>query len=216
MCGRTRWRPTCGGHQRLPGGQARRGRRVRRGRWPRRWQAHRLHGRADPVGMGFRGIGDRWTGADADKISRSSRCRQQPEPARRSAAPAFVTMMRDATRRGVHLPSEDDAKIVIADPELTVGMPPVITAGTGMDALAHCLEAYCAEFYHPIATGVALEGVRLAFENLPTGVKNGNDITARYHMMAPRRWAPPPSRRGSAPSIRCRIRSARSTTRTTA
>jgi alcohol dehydrogenase class IV len=75
-------------------------------------------------------------------------------------------------------------KIVIADPELTVGMPPIITAGTGMDALAHCLEAYCAEFYHPIATGVALEGVRLAFENLPTAVKSGDDLTARAHMMS--------------------------------
>ena len=53
-----------------------------------------------------------------------------------------------------------------------------------MDALAHCLEAYCAEFYHPIATGVAVEGVRLAFENLPKAVKNGNDITARAHMMS--------------------------------
>ena len=75
-------------------------------------------------------------------------------------------------------------KVTICDPELTIGMPPVITAGTGMDALAHCLEAYCAEFYHPIATGVAVEGVRLAFENLPKAVKNGNDITARAHMMS--------------------------------
>jgi alcohol dehydrogenase class IV len=75
-------------------------------------------------------------------------------------------------------------RIVICDPELTIGMPPVITAGTGMDALAHCLEAYCADFYHPIATGVAVEGVRLAFENLPKAVKNGNDVEARAHMMS--------------------------------
>ena len=75
-------------------------------------------------------------------------------------------------------------KVVIADPELTVGMPPFITAGTGMDALAHCLEAYCAEFYHPMASGIALEGMRLAFENLPRVVENGADLEARAHMMS--------------------------------
>ena len=53
-----------------------------------------------------------------------------------------------------------------------------------MDALAHCLEAYCAEFYHPIATGIAVEGVRLVFENLPKAVKNGDDLEARAHMMS--------------------------------
>ena len=58
-------------------------------------------------------------------------------------------------------------KVVICDPELTVGMPPSITAGTGMDALAHCLEAYCAPGYHPMADGIAVEGMRLVFENLP-------------------------------------------------
>jgi alcohol dehydrogenase len=75
-------------------------------------------------------------------------------------------------------------KVVIADPELTIGMPPVITAGTGMDALAHCLEAYCADFYHPIAEGIAVEGMRLVFANLPKAVKNGADLEARAHMMS--------------------------------
>ncbi len=74
--------------------------------------------------------------------------------------------------------------IVIADPELTTGMPPFITVGTGMDALAHCLEAYSAAGYHPMADGVALEGMRLVFENLPKAVANGKDITARANMMA--------------------------------
>ena len=57
-------------------------------------------------------------------------------------------------------------KITICDPELTVGMPPAITAGTGMDALAHCLEAYCGPAYHPLADGIAVEGMRLVKENL--------------------------------------------------
>ncbi len=63
-------------------------------------------------------------------------------------------------------------------------MPPAITAGTGMDALAHCLEAYSAEFYHPMAAGIAVEGMRLVFENLPKAVKDGTDIEARAHMMS--------------------------------
>ena len=60
-------------------------------------------------------------------------------------------------------------KVVICDPELTVGMPPSITAGTGMDALAHCLEAYCAPSYHPIAEGIAVEGMRLVFDEPAKG-----------------------------------------------
>lgn len=73
--------------------------------------------------------------------------------------------------------------IVVADPELTLGLPPRLTAGTGMDALAHCLEAYCAPSYHPLAEGVAMEGMRLAKEYLPRAVKNGADLEARAQMM---------------------------------
>ncbi len=75
-------------------------------------------------------------------------------------------------------------KVVIADPELTVGMPKFITVGTGMDALAHCLEAYCAPGYHPLADGIAVEGIRLVFENLPKVYLNPNDIEARGHLMS--------------------------------
>ena len=75
-------------------------------------------------------------------------------------------------------------RVVICDPELTVGMPPFITTGTGMDALAHCLEAYCAPSYHPMAEGIAVEGIRLVFENLPKAIANGKDLEARAHMMS--------------------------------
>ncbi|MGD1037097.1 MAG: iron-containing alcohol dehydrogenase [Roseiarcus sp.] len=75
-------------------------------------------------------------------------------------------------------------KVVIADPELTVGMPRFITVGTGMDALAHCLEAYCAPGYHPMADGIGLEGVRLVMENLPKVRANPDDVEARGHMMS--------------------------------
>ncbi|HLB80281.1 MAG TPA: iron-containing alcohol dehydrogenase [Dongiaceae bacterium] len=73
---------------------------------------------------------------------------------------------------------------VISDPALTVGLPPKITAATGMDALAHCLEAYCAPGYHPMAEGIAVEGMRLVKEWLPTAVKDGKNLVARGHMMA--------------------------------
>ncbi len=73
---------------------------------------------------------------------------------------------------------------VISDPELTVGLPPHITAATGMDALAHCLEAYCAPGYHPMAEGIAVEGMRLVKDWLPTAVKDGKNLVARAHMLA--------------------------------
>ena len=74
--------------------------------------------------------------------------------------------------------------VTICDPALTVGMPRFITAGTGMDALAHCLEAYCSPFYHPMSQGIALEGMRLVFENLPKVYADPTDLDARAHMMA--------------------------------
>ncbi len=75
-------------------------------------------------------------------------------------------------------------KIVIIDPELTVGMPTFVTVGTGFDALAHCLEAYCAPGYHPLADGIAVEGIRLVLANLPKVVAKPDDIEARGHMMS--------------------------------
>jgi len=74
-------------------------------------------------------------------------------------------------------------KVAILEPELTVGLPAKLTAATGMDALAHCLEAYCAPAYHPLAQGVALEGMRLIKENLAKAVKRGSDIDARANML---------------------------------
>lgn len=75
-------------------------------------------------------------------------------------------------------------QLVIADPELTVGLSPKLTAGTGMDAFCHCLEAYCAPGYHPYAEGIAVEGMRLVKENLARAVRDGRDIEARGHMLA--------------------------------
>ena len=74
--------------------------------------------------------------------------------------------------------------VTICDPALTVGMPKFITAGTGMDALAHCLEAYCSPFYHPMSQGIALEGMRLVLENLPLVYTDPGNLQARAHMMS--------------------------------
>jgi len=73
--------------------------------------------------------------------------------------------------------------LVIADPALTVGLPPHLTAATGMDALSHLLEAYCAPGYHPMADGIALEGMRLVKEWLPIAYQEPENIEARSHMM---------------------------------
>jgi alcohol dehydrogenase class IV len=74
--------------------------------------------------------------------------------------------------------------IVICDPELTVAMPDFITAGTGLDAFAHCVEAYSSPHYHPMSQGIALEGMRLVIDNLPRAFTAGDDLVARANMMS--------------------------------
>ncbi|WP_207780298.1 iron-containing alcohol dehydrogenase [Pokkaliibacter plantistimulans] len=73
--------------------------------------------------------------------------------------------------------------IVILDPQLTLGLPAKITAATGMDALSHSLEAYCSPYFHPMAEGIALEGMRLVKEYLPRAVADGQDVEARLQML---------------------------------
>lgn len=73
---------------------------------------------------------------------------------------------------------------VICDPELTVTMPQAITAGTGMDAFVHCIEAFSSPHYHPMSQGIALEGMRLIVNNLPRAFNDGGDIEARTHLMS--------------------------------
>lgn len=73
--------------------------------------------------------------------------------------------------------------VVISDPNLTIGLPPHITAATGVDAFVHCFEAYCAPGYHPMAEGIALEGMRLIKEFLPRAYHNGGDVEARTQML---------------------------------
>ncbi|MCX8500325.1 MAG: iron-containing alcohol dehydrogenase [Alphaproteobacteria bacterium] len=74
--------------------------------------------------------------------------------------------------------------LVLADPGLTVGLPPFLTAATGIDAFVHSLEAFCSPYYHPLAAGIALQGMRLVHDYLPAAFRDGGDMTARSQMLA--------------------------------
>ena len=131
----------------------------------------------------FEDVGDGWTRASTDGIAPVVAVPTTAGTGSEVGRAAVVTNEATHTKKIIFHPRMMP-KVVICDPELTVGMPPAITAGTGMDALAHCLEAYCGAFYHPLADGIAAEGVRLVKENLVRAVKDGRDIEARAHMMA--------------------------------
>lgn len=131
----------------------------------------------------FEDIGDWWTRADADKIAPVVAVPTTAGTGSEVGRAGVITQEATHTKKVIFHPRMMP-KVVICDPELTAGMPASITTGTGMDALAHCLEAYCAPGYHPIADGIAVEGMRLVFENLPKAVANGNDLEARGNMMS--------------------------------
>jgi alcohol dehydrogenase class IV len=139
-------------------------------------------GQTRPV-WDFEDIGDWWTRANSDAIAPIVAVPTTAGTGSEVGRAAVLTDEKTHTKKIIFHPKLLPA-IVIADPELTTGMPPFITVGTGMDALAHCLEAYCAPGYHPMADGIALEGIRLVLENLPKAYADGNDLTARAHMMA--------------------------------
>ena len=130
----------------------------------------------------FEDVGDNWTKANSDKIAPII------------AVPTTAGTGSETGRASVILNEETGVKkiifhpkflpsIVILDPLLTVGLPSKITAATGMDSLAHNLEAYCAPGFHPMADGIALEGMRLIDKWLLVAVKNGSNIDARMNML---------------------------------
>jgi alcohol dehydrogenase class IV len=131
----------------------------------------------------FEDVGDWWTRAGPKGILPVIAVPTTAGTGSEVGRAGVITNEATATKKVIFHPKMMPV-IVIADPALTTGMPPFITAGTGMDALAHCLEAYCAPGYHPMADGIALEGMRLVFENLPKAFANGKDLTARAHMMS--------------------------------
>src|SRR4051794_34996235 len=90
----------------------------------------------------------------------------------------------DAThRKAVLFHGELLAKLVLLDPELTVGLPPKLTAATGADALTHCIESFTCPVFHPLSDGIALEGIPLIVDALPRAYRNGHDLDARGKML---------------------------------
>jgi alcohol dehydrogenase len=131
----------------------------------------------------FEDIGDWWTRADPKGILPIVAVPTTAGTGSEVGRAGVITDETSHTKKVIFHPLMMP-KIVILDPELTVGMPKMITVGTGFDALAHCLEAYCGPGYHPLADGVAVEGVRLALANLPKVVADPHDLEARGHMLS--------------------------------
>ena len=141
-----------------------------------------MAGQSRPV-WDYEDVDDWWTRADADAIAPII------------AVPTTAGTGSEVGRASVITNSETHVKkiifhpkvlptVVICDPELTTGMPQSITAGTGLDAFAHCVEAYSSPFYHPMSQGMALEGMRLVKDYLPRAYADGTDLEARAHMMS--------------------------------
>jgi alcohol dehydrogenase class IV len=141
-----------------------------------------MFGQSRPL-WDFEDIGDWWTRADPAGIAPIV------------AVPTTAGTGSEVGRAGVILNEQTHQKkiifhprmmprVVISDAELTVGLPRGITAATGFDAFVHCFEAFCAPGFHPLADGVALEGMRLIHRFLPRAYADGKDIEARAQMLA--------------------------------
>ena len=131
----------------------------------------------------FEDIGDYWTRANSDVIfpiiAVPTTAGTGSETGRAGVFTNEVTKVKKIIFHPKMLPST-----VILDPELTLPLPAHLTAYTGMDALAHCLEAYCSNLFHPLSQGIALEGISIIKKYLQKSFSNGDDIEARGNMLA--------------------------------
>ena len=141
-----------------------------------------MAGQTRPV-WDFEDIGDWWTRADADAIYPNIAVPTTAGTGSEVGRASVITNSQTHEKKIIFHPKVLPS-VAICDPELTVGMPAAITAGTGMDAFAHCLEAFCSPHYHPMSQGIALEGLRLVKENLPLAYATPTDLDARAHMMS--------------------------------
>ncbi len=131
----------------------------------------------------FEDVGDWYTRADPEGIAPVIAVPTTSGTGSEVGRAGVITQEATHTKKVIFHPRMMPV-VTICDPALTVGLPSHITAATGMDAFAHCLEAYCAPGFHPLADGVAVEGMRLVKENLVRAVKTGSDLEARGNMMA--------------------------------
>jgi 4-hydroxybutyrate dehydrogenase len=141
-----------------------------------------MAGQTRPI-WDFEDVDDWWTRADADAIAPVVAVPTTAGTGSEVGRASVITNSATAEKKIIFHPRMLPLQ-VICDPELTVGMPPPITAGTGLDAFAHCVEAYCSPHFHPLSQGIALEGMRLVRDHLPRAHADGTDIEARAQMMA--------------------------------
>jgi len=141
-----------------------------------------MNGQTRPI-WDFEDIGDWWTRAEvkgiAPIVAVPTTAGTGSEVGRASVVTDEAMHRKKIIFHPLMLP-----KVVISDPEVTVGLPPFLTAATGFDALAHCFEAFCSPGFHPLCDGIALEGLRLVKEYLPRACRDGTDIEARSRMLA--------------------------------
>ena len=131
----------------------------------------------------FEDIGDWWTRANSAAIAPIVAVPTTAGTGSEVGRASVITNSNSHEKKIIFHPKVLPS-VVICDPELTVGMPPFVTAGTGLDAFAHCVEAFSSPHYHPMSQGIAVEGMRLVIENLPKVYSNPKDIEARSHMMS--------------------------------
>lgn len=141
-----------------------------------------MAGQTRPV-WDFEDVGDWWTRASIEGIAPIVAVPTTAGTGSEVGRASVITNSQTHTKKIIFHPKFLPG-VTICDPELTVGMPRAITAGTGMDAFAHCLEAYSSPFFHPMSQGIALEGMRLVKTYLPRAYADGTDIEARTQMMA--------------------------------
>ncbi len=140
-----------------------------------------LHGQSRPL-WDFEDIDDYWTRADSSVIAPVVAIPTTSGTGSEVGRAGVITNTHTRDKKIIFHPKMLPA-VVICDPELTLDLPPALTAGAGMDVLAHCIEAYCAPTFHPMSAGIALEGIRLVSENLETAVHDGANMEARSKMM---------------------------------
>ncbi|SHE43073.1 hypothetical protein SAMN02745148_00430 [Modicisalibacter ilicicola DSM 19980] len=127
-------------------------------------------------------VGDNWQNADGDAIAPIVAVPTTAGTGSEVGRAAVITDEQARVKRIIFHPRMAPATVFL-DPELTLGLPPSITAATGMDALSHCMEAWCSPNYHPMAEGIAVEGMRRIRDYLPAVFHDGQDLEARQHML---------------------------------
>lgn len=127
-------------------------------------------------------VGDNWTRAKPEAIAPIIAVPTTAGTGSETGRASVITDVANEAKKIIFHPKMLPS-IIISDPELTLGLPPHITAWTGIDALVHAVEAYCAPGYHPMADGIAIEAIRLISEYLPKAVADGSDLEARGQML---------------------------------